>query len=73
MANAQVHLDGGATARIPCGNGDAAVQPSYGWQRDDQQVAGVLNYIRNSWGGAARAIAARDVNRVRSDSTSRPD
>ena len=47
--------------------------PSYGWQLDDGQVAAVLNYIRNSWGGAAPAIDARGVNRVRSDTASRPD
>jgi mono/diheme cytochrome c family protein len=47
--------------------------PSYGWQLDDGQVAAALNYIRNSWGGAAPAIEARDVNRVRSDTASRPD
>jgi mono/diheme cytochrome c family protein len=47
--------------------------PSYGWQLDDGQVAAVLNYIRNSWGGAAPAIEAEDVNRVRSDTASRPD
>jgi hypothetical protein len=47
--------------------------PSYGWQLDGGQVAAVLNYIRNSWGAAAPAIDAKDVNRVRSDTASRPD
>jgi mono/diheme cytochrome c family protein len=47
--------------------------PSYGWQLDDGEVAAVLNYIRNSWGGAAPAIDAKDVSRVRSDTASRPD
>ena len=47
--------------------------PSYGWQLDDGEVAAVLNYIRNSWGGAAPAIEAKDVSRVRSDAASRPD
>jgi mono/diheme cytochrome c family protein len=47
--------------------------PSYGWQLDDGQVAAVLNYIRNSWGGAAPAIEAKDVNRVRSNTALRPD
>jgi mono/diheme cytochrome c family protein len=47
--------------------------PSYGWQLDDGQVAAVLNYIRNSWGGAAPAVDAKDVSRVRSDTASRPD
>jgi mono/diheme cytochrome c family protein len=47
--------------------------PSYGWQLDDRQVAAVLNYIRNSWGGAAPPIAAGDVTRVRSDTATRTD
>jgi mono/diheme cytochrome c family protein len=47
--------------------------PSYGWQLDDAEVAAVLNYIRNSWGGAAPAIDARAVSRVRSDTALRPD
>ena len=51
----------------------AAGMPSYGWQLDDGQVAAVLNYIRNSWGGASPAIEAREVSRVRSDTALRPD
>lgn len=47
--------------------------PSYGWQLDDGEVAAVLNYMRNSWGGAAPAIDAKDVSRVRSDTALRPD
>jgi len=47
--------------------------PSYGWQLDDGQVAAVLNYIRNSWGGAAPAVDAKDVSRVRSDTALRSD
>jgi mono/diheme cytochrome c family protein len=47
--------------------------PSYGWQLDDAEVAAVLNYIRNSWGGAAPAIDARAVSRVRSDTALRSD
>ena len=51
----------------------AAGMPSYGWQLDDGEVAAVLNYIRNSWGGAAPVIGSKDVSRVRSDTASRPD
>jgi mono/diheme cytochrome c family protein len=47
--------------------------PSYGWQLDDGQVAAVLNYIRSSWGGAAPAVDAKDVSRVRSDTALRSD
>jgi mono/diheme cytochrome c family protein len=47
--------------------------PSYGWQLDDGQIAAVLNYIRNFWGGAAPAIEAKEVSRIRSDTASRTD
>ncbi|WP_354130642.1 MULTISPECIES: cytochrome c [unclassified Bradyrhizobium] len=47
--------------------------PSYGWQLDDREIAAVLSYIRNSWGGATTPIDAKDVTRVRSDTASRND
>lgn len=39
--------------------------PSYGRQLSDAQVAAVLTYIRNSWGGAAPAVSAEDVASAR--------
>jgi mono/diheme cytochrome c family protein len=47
--------------------------PSYGRQLDDSQVAAVLTYMRNMWGGAAPAVPEKDVTRVRSETASRPD
>src|SRR5258707_15522803 len=47
--------------------------PSYAWQLDDGQVAAVLTYIRNTWGAAAPAVPAQDVNRARAELASRPD
>jgi mono/diheme cytochrome c family protein len=47
--------------------------PSYGRQLDDAQIAAVLTYMRNSWGGAAAPVSAADVARVRSDTALRPD
>ncbi len=35
--------------------------PALGWRLNDQQVADVLTYIRNSWGNAAAAVAPADV------------
>jgi mono/diheme cytochrome c family protein len=35
--------------------------PSLGWRLNDQQVADVLTYIRNSWGNAAAPVAPGDV------------
>jgi mono/diheme cytochrome c family protein len=47
--------------------------PSYAWQLDDDQVAAVLTYIRNSWGAAAPPIAAKDVRAARESLASRSD
>jgi mono/diheme cytochrome c family protein len=51
----------------------ASGMPSYGWQLNDDQVAAVLTYIRNSWGGAAQAVAPAQVSKVRLDTERRPD
>ncbi|WP_158809429.1 cytochrome c [Beijerinckia sp. L45] len=51
----------GATDASPTG----AAMPSLGWRLSDDQVADVLTYIRNSWGNAAPALAARDVEKLR--------
>ena len=47
--------------------------PSYGRQLDDSQIAAVLTYIRNSWGGAAAPVKADDVATVRRDTALRAD
>jgi mono/diheme cytochrome c family protein len=47
--------------------------PSYGRQLDDAEVAAVLTYIRNSWGGAAASVTPMEVSKVRSDTARRPD
>jgi mono/diheme cytochrome c family protein len=47
--------------------------PSYGRQLDDAQVAGVLTYMRNSWGDAAAPVTPAQVSKVRSDTARRSD
>src|SRR5262249_7724975 len=47
--------------------------PSYGRQLDDDQVAAVLTYIRNSWGGAAKPVTSDWVSQVRRDTALRPE
>ena len=47
--------------------------PSYGSQLDDAQIAAVLTYMRNGWGGGAASVTPNDVARVRSDTALRPD
>jgi mono/diheme cytochrome c family protein len=51
----------------------AAGMPSYGRQLDDAQIAAVLTYMRNGWGGAAAPVEAADVAHVRSDTAWRSD
>jgi mono/diheme cytochrome c family protein len=41
--------------------------PAFAWKLNDQQVADVLTYIRNSWGNESKAIAASDVGALRRD------
>src|SRR5580698_1548083 len=58
-----------ATDKEPTGPG----MPSYGWQLKDDQVANVLNYIRNSWGNAAPAVPPDEVGRLRTSVAKRSD
>lgn len=44
----------------------APAMPSFGQRLNDQQVADVVTYIRNSWGNAAPAVSASKVRNVRS-------
>ena len=58
-----------ATEREPT----APAMPSFDWQLKDDQIAAVLTYIRNSWGGAAPAVSADDVRKAREDLADRSD
>ena len=51
----------------------AAGMPSYAWQLDDAEVAAVLTYIRNKWGGPGAPVDAAQVSRVRRDTALRSD
>lgn len=35
--------------------------PSFAWKLDDQQVADVATYVRNSWGNRAAPVSAGQV------------
>jgi mono/diheme cytochrome c family protein len=50
-----------ATAGEPTGPG----MPSFAWKLNDDQVAAVLTYIRNSWGSSAPAVDARQIEQAR--------
>ncbi|HEX2539162.1 MAG TPA: cytochrome c [Pseudolabrys sp.] len=58
-----------ATEREPT----APAMPSFDWQLKDDQIAAVLTYIRNSWGGAAPAVSADDVHKARDELADRSD
>ncbi|MDP1244303.1 hypothetical protein Q6275_29080, partial [Klebsiella pneumoniae] len=46
--------------------------PSFGWRRDDQQVADVVKLIRTSRGNKPPAVSASEVAKVRKE-TAAPD
>jgi mono/diheme cytochrome c family protein len=39
--------------------------PSFGWRLNDQQIADVLTYVRNSWGNSAAPVSADQVTGLR--------
>jgi mono/diheme cytochrome c family protein len=41
--------------------------PSFAWKLDDQEVADVSTFIRNSWGNHAAAVSVSDVRKARKD------
>jgi len=43
----------------------APAMPEFGWLLNDDQVAAVLTYIRNSWGNAASSVSASEVRKAR--------
>lgn len=43
--------------------------PAFGWKLNDREVAAVITYVRNSWGNAAPAVSARQVARIREDTS----
>jgi mono/diheme cytochrome c family protein len=62
---ARLVLAGGkaaATPKAPTGPG----MPSFAWRLNDEQVAGILTYVRNNWGNQAPAVSAETVGRIRS-------
>jgi len=50
-----------ATAQRPT----TSAMPAYGWKLDDQQIAAVATYVRNSWGNKAGPVASDMVSRMR--------
>jgi mono/diheme cytochrome c family protein len=51
----------------------AAAMPQFAWLLNDEEVAAVLSYIRNSWGNTAPAVSAADVGKARRAFVERAD
>jgi mono/diheme cytochrome c family protein len=57
-----------ATDAVPT----APAMPAMSWKLNDDQIAAVLTYVRNSWGNAAAAVSAGDVAKKRSQLVQQP-
>lgn len=51
----------------------APAMPEFGWTLNDEQVAAVATYIRNSWGNSAPPVNASDVKNTRQMLVERSD
>jgi mono/diheme cytochrome c family protein len=51
----------------------AAAMPAFAWVLNDDQVAAVVTYIRNSWSNSAPAVTAGDAKKARSTLAERND
>jgi mono/diheme cytochrome c family protein len=45
----------------------APAMPSFAWKLDDDEVAALLTYIRNSWGNDAAPVSASTVAKIRTN------
>jgi mono/diheme cytochrome c family protein len=51
----------------------APAMPQFGWILNDDQVADVVTYIRNTWGNTAPAVSASEVKKIRQMLVERSD
>ncbi len=58
-----------ATPKAPTG----PEMPAFEWLLNDDQIAAVLTYIRNSWGNSAPAVSAGDASKARKELAERSD
>lgn len=56
----------GGRAAVTHDKRTGAGMPSFAWKMDDRQVAETLDYIRNSWGNAARPVDPAKIGALRS-------
>jgi mono/diheme cytochrome c family protein len=61
-----IHFVLAGTRKVPTDRAPTPLgMPAYHWKLNDQQVAAVLTYVRNSWGNQAPAVKADDVAKMR--------
>jgi mono/diheme cytochrome c family protein len=63
----------GARSVATDGEPTAPGMPSYSRQLNDDQIAAVLTFVRNSWGGAALEVSGAEVATVRAQLARRAD
>jgi mono/diheme cytochrome c family protein len=63
----------GARSVATDGAPTAPAMPQFAWVLNDDQVATVLSYIRNSWDNAAPAVSAGEVAKARRAFVERTD
>lgn len=59
-------LAGAAAVKTP-GKPTGFAMPSFDWKLGDDDVAAVVNYIRNAWGNHAPEVDAKEVAKVRDE------
>ena len=55
----------GAHAATTAARPTALSMPAFGWKLNDDQIAALATYVRNSWGNAAPAVSSSDVQSLR--------
>lgn len=61
-----IHYILAGTRHVPTDKGPTALSmPAYDWKLDDQQVAAVATFVRNSWGNTADPVSADQVKKLR--------
>ncbi len=63
----------GAQAAATASHPTAPTMPSFGYRLNDEQIAAVVTYVRNSWGNAASPVTADAVKAVRAKVTGAVD
>jgi mono/diheme cytochrome c family protein len=63
----------GARSVATDGAPTAPAMPQFAWVLNDDQVAAVLTYVRNTWGNAAPAVSAGEAGKARRAFVERAD